>query len=61
VVAESSGALLGKKHARSPADLVRKWTKAGKVKKKCCRSKSRCKRCPVLALKKAKVKLAKAA
>jgi hypothetical protein len=52
---------LGKKHARSPADLVRKWTKAGKVKKKCCRSKSRCDRCPVLALKKAKVKLAKAA
>ena len=52
---------MGNKQMRSPADLVRKWTKAGKVKKKCCRSSSRCKRCPVLALKKAKVKLAKAA
>jgi hypothetical protein len=49
----SSG--LGKK---TPADYVRKWTKAGKVKKKCCRSKSRCKKCPVLALKRAKVKVA---
>lgn len=45
--------------AKSPADYVRKWTKAGKVKKKCCRSKSRCGRCPVLALKKARVKVAK--
>lgn len=51
---------MGKKHTRSPAELVAKWMKAGKVKKKCCRSKSRCKKCPVLALKKAKVKLAKA-
>ncbi|MGB3444189.1 MAG: hypothetical protein WBA97_36080 [Actinophytocola sp.] len=42
---------------RTAADYVRKWTKAGKVKKKCCRSKSRCGKCPVLALKKAKVKL----
>jgi hypothetical protein len=46
---------LGKK---TPADYVRKWTKAGKVKKKCCRSRSRCKKCPVLALKRAKVKVA---
>ncbi len=46
---------------KTPADYVRKWTKAGKVKKKCCRSRSRCKKCPVLALKKAKVKVAKRA
>jgi hypothetical protein len=32
--------------------------KAGKVKKKCCRSSSRCEKCPVLALRKAKAKLA---
>ncbi|MFC4853196.1 hypothetical protein [Actinophytocola glycyrrhizae] len=44
---------------KSPADYVRKWTKAGKVKKKCCRSKSRCKKCPVLALKRAKTKVAR--
>lgn len=43
---------------KTAADYVRKWTKAGKVKKKCCRSSSRCKRCPVLALKKAKRKVA---
>jgi hypothetical protein len=43
---------------KTPADYVRKWTKAGKVKKKCCRSRSRCKKCPVLALKRAKVKVA---
>ncbi|MFD8494446.1 hypothetical protein SAMN05421504_103734 [Amycolatopsis xylanica] len=49
---------MGKK---TPQDIVRKWMKAGKVKKKCCRSKSRCKKCPVLALKKAKTKLAAAA
>jgi len=35
--------------------------KAGKVKKKCCRSSSRCKRCPVRALKRAKAKYQKAA
>lgn len=53
---------MGKRHGtRSPADTVAKWMKAGKVKKKCCRSTSRCKRCPVLALKRAKKKLAKAA
>jgi hypothetical protein len=53
---------LGKKHrGRSPSDTVRKLMKAGKVKKKCCRSTSRCKRCPVLALKRAKADLKKAA
>lgn len=41
-----------------PRAVVRKLMKAGKVKKKCCRSKSRCKKCPVLALKKAKLKAA---
>lgn len=51
---------MGKRRAKSPADVVAKWMKAGKVKKKCCRSKSRCKRCPVLALKRAKVKVHKA-
>jgi hypothetical protein len=53
---------LGKKHsARTPAQTVRKLMKAGKVKKKCCRSSSRCKRCPVLALKRAKADVKKAA
>jgi hypothetical protein len=54
-------ALGKKKQNRSPAKTVRKLMKAGKVKKKCCRSESRCKRCPVLALKRAKADLAKAA
>lgn len=45
----------------SPADTVRKLMKAGKVKKKCCRSSSRCKRCPVLALKRAKADFKNAA
>ncbi|GAA5150677.1 MULTISPECIES: hypothetical protein [Amycolatopsis] len=44
---------MGKKNA-DPQAVVRKLIKAGKVKKKCCRSSSRCKKCPVLALKKAK-------
>ena len=53
---------MGKKHGgKSPADTVRKLMKAGKVKKKCCRSSDRCTRCPVLALKRAKVDLKKAA
>ncbi|MGH3761144.1 hypothetical protein [Actinophytocola sp.] len=53
---------MGNKHgAKSPADTVRKLMKAGKVKKKCCRSSSRCKRCPVRALKKAKADFKKAA
>ncbi|MPZ79479.1 MAG: hypothetical protein GEV28_03395 [Actinophytocola sp.] len=43
---------------RTPAGKVAKWMKAGKVKKKCCRSSSRCKRCPVLALKRAKAAFA---
>lgn len=29
--------------------------KAGKVKKKCCRSKPRCKKCPVRALERARL------
>ncbi|WP_410660808.1 hypothetical protein [Amycolatopsis sp. lyj-112] len=52
---------MGKKQPDDPHKLVRKWMKSGKVKKKCCRSKSRCGKCPVLALKKAKAKVAKAA
>ncbi|MFD9894993.1 hypothetical protein ACFWY9_37080 [Amycolatopsis sp. NPDC059027] len=52
---------MGKKQLDDPKAVVRKLMKAGKVKKKCCRSKSRCKKCPVLALKKAKTQLAKAA
>ncbi|WP_216217770.1 hypothetical protein [Amycolatopsis aidingensis] len=54
---------MGKKHGGN-ADakaIVRKKMKAGKVKKKCCQSKPRCKKCPVLALKKAKNQLDKAA
>jgi len=35
---------VGKKHVTG-ADLI-----DGKLKKKCCRSKPRCKRCPVVAL-----------
>ncbi|WP_197284989.1 hypothetical protein [Sciscionella sediminilitoris] len=50
-----------KKLGATPQETVKLWTKAGKVKKKCCRSKSRCKKCPVLALKKARKELAKAA
>jgi hypothetical protein len=55
---------VGKKHkhkkkaeprpGETPAAYVKRLMKAGKVKKKCCRSSSRCKKCPVLALKKAK-------
>ncbi|MFI5614768.1 hypothetical protein [Amycolatopsis sp. NPDC051903] len=55
---------MGKKDKKQPDDpraVVRKLMKAGKVKKKCCRSSSRCKKCPVLALKRAKTDLAKAA
>ncbi|MEV4145307.1 hypothetical protein AB0J40_16670 [Amycolatopsis sp. NPDC049691] len=50
---------MGKK-PKDPRKVVRKLMKAGKVKKKCCRSKPRCKKCPVLALKKAKEDLAAA-
>ena len=49
---------MGKKQPDDPRKVVRKLMKAGKVKKKCCRSRSRCKKCPVLALKRAKVKVA---
>ncbi|MBB4688514.1 hypothetical protein [Amycolatopsis jiangsuensis] len=52
---------MGKKHPDDPQAVVRELIKKGKVKKKCCRSKSRCGKCPVLALKKAKKQLAKAA
>lgn len=38
----------------SPKDTVKLLIKAGKVKKKCCKSKPRCKKCPVRALAKAK-------
>ncbi|NIH78675.1 hypothetical protein [Amycolatopsis viridis] len=51
---------MGKKTA-DPRKVVRKLMKAGKVKKKCCRSRPRCKKCPVLALQRAKADLAKAA
>ncbi|WP_253831255.1 hypothetical protein [Actinokineospora globicatena] len=44
---------LGKKN-RTPAEAVRKLMKSGKVKKKCCQSKPRCGKCPVLALKRLK-------
>jgi hypothetical protein len=53
---------VGKKHGGDdPQAVVRKLIKAGKVKKKCCTSKPRCKKCPVRALKKAKSDVAKAA
>jgi hypothetical protein len=45
----------------TPAEAVRRLMKKGKVKKKCCRSKSRCKKCPILALKAVKADFAKAA
>jgi hypothetical protein len=44
-----------------PADHVKKLIKAGKVKKKCCRSSPCCRRCPVLALKRAKAEFKKVA
>ncbi|EHK87762.1 hypothetical protein ACWGRK_19590 [Saccharomonospora azurea] len=55
---------MGKKKQPSPDDpkaVVRNLMKAGKVKKKCCRSKPRCDRCPVRALKKAEKKARKKA
>ncbi|SFP35362.1 hypothetical protein SAMN05421810_102340 [Amycolatopsis arida] len=56
---------MGKKHGgdptRDPKEVVRRLMKAGKVKKKCCRSKPRCKKCPVRALKKAQKAKAKLA
>ncbi|MGQ0844608.1 MAG: hypothetical protein ACT4QF_10770 [Sporichthyaceae bacterium] len=38
----------------SPQERVRALLKAGKLKKKCCKSKKLCKKCPVRALKKFK-------
>jgi hypothetical protein len=52
---------MGGGKGKTPADLVKRLMKKGKVKKKCCRSKSACSKCPILALKRAKVELAKAA
>ncbi len=52
---------MGVKHKGTPADAVKKLMKKGKVKKKCCRSKSACKKCPILAFKRVKAELAKAA
>ncbi|CAM3026038.1 4Fe-4S ferredoxin-type domain-containing protein [Saccharomonospora xinjiangensis] len=53
---------MGKKGKHSPDDpkaVVRELMKAGKVKKKCCKSKPRCDKCPVRALKKAQKKAQK--
>lgn len=41
--------------AATPHETVRRLMKAGKVKKKCCRSKPRCKKCPVRALERARL------
>lgn len=44
---------MGKKQqlaGATPHDTVKRLMKAGKVKKKCCKSKPRCKKCPVRAL-----------
>ncbi|WP_424184343.1 hypothetical protein ACOBQX_20825 [Actinokineospora sp. G85] len=49
------------RRAETPADAVKLLMKAGKVKKKCCRSKPRCKRCPLVALKRAKTGFAEVA
>jgi adenine-specific DNA glycosylase len=46
---------VGRKRAgRDAEETVRKLMKAGKIKDTCCRSRPRCKTCPVLALMKAK-------
>ncbi|WP_158056993.1 hypothetical protein [Saccharomonospora sp. CUA-673] len=47
-----------------PKSAVRSMIKAGQLKKKCCKSKPRCAKCPVLALQNAKTmqsKVSKAA
>ncbi|GGS13644.1 MULTISPECIES: hypothetical protein [Actinokineospora] len=49
------------KHRRTPAETVKKLMKKGKVKKKCCKSKPRCRKCPVLALQRIKAEGKKAA
>lgn len=46
---------------RSPQEKVRAKIRAGKLKKTCCKSKPRCTRCPVRALKKARRKAEKRA
>ncbi len=50
-----------KAEARSPQEKVAAKIRAGKLKKKCCKSKPRCKKCPVRALKKARRKAEKRA
>lgn len=40
--------------AASPQEMVQQLVRAGKVKRKCCKSKPRCKKCPVRALEKAR-------
>lgn len=54
---------MGAKKSRQdgPQAQVRLLIKKGKLKGKCCRSKKPCKRCPVLALKRARVGEIKAA
>jgi hypothetical protein len=47
-------AIKAKYVGKTPAETVRNLMKAGKVKKKCCKSKDRCGKCPVLALRRAK-------
>jgi hypothetical protein len=52
---------MGSKYrGNTPAGTVKKLIKAGKVKKKCCQSRPRCRRCPVLALQQAKEDFKKA-
>jgi hypothetical protein len=50
-----------KSKEKTTADIVKKMMKAGKVKKKCCRSKSRCKKCPVMAMRNIEARKKKAA
>ncbi|MGQ0842452.1 hypothetical protein [Actinokineospora sp.] len=52
---------MGSKKSKTPADAVKKLMKSGKVKKKCCRSSSRCAKCPILALKRVKAEFKRAA
>ncbi|WP_169514565.1 hypothetical protein [Actinokineospora enzanensis] len=42
------------KKDRTPAERVKKLMKKGKVKKKCCKSKPLCGKCPVLAFRRLK-------
>ncbi|GLZ41185.1 hypothetical protein [Actinokineospora sp. NBRC 105648] len=45
---------MGGKGKRTPAEAVQRLMKKGKVKKKCCKSKPLCGKCPVLAFKRLK-------